>query len=86
MPSGEVVQEHIETGVEHIPPATYQVIEHRLLVLEQPVVTGVERVNVGKRGIGTQQIVQRAHLKLVPMQPQLAARRQQPYATSTNST
>jgi len=54
------------------------VIEQRLLVLEQPVVTGVERVNVGKRGIGAEQIAQRAPLKPVPMQSPLAARRQQP--------
>jgi hypothetical protein len=55
----EVIQEHIEAGVEQIPPPSHQVIEQRLLVLEQPVVTGVERVNVGKRGIGTQQIAER---------------------------
>ena len=40
--------------------------------------TGVERVNVGKRGIGAEQIAQRAPLKPVPMQSPLAARRQQP--------
>ena len=83
----EVIQEHIEAGVEQIAPATHQVIEQRLLVLEQPVVTGVERVNVGQRGIGTQQIAQRAALKPVPMQvatrcPGDSSR----YATSTNST
>ena len=40
--------------------------------------TGVERVNVGKRGIGAQQIAQRAAFEPVPMQPPLATRRQDP--------
>ncbi len=71
----EVIQQHIEARVEQIPPATHQMIEQRLLVLEQPVVTGVERVNVGQRGIRAQQIAQRAALKPVPMQTPLAARR-----------
>lgn len=74
--AGEVIQEHIEAGVEQIPPAAHQVIEHRLLVLEQPVVTGIKGVNVGQRGIGPQHIAQRAVLKPVPMQSPLAARRQ----------
>ena len=53
-------------------------IEHRLLVLEQPVVTGVERVNVGEGSVRTEQITERTALKPVPMQSPLAARRQQP--------
>ena len=63
----EVIQEHIEAHVEQIAPATHQVIEQRLLVLKQPIVTGVERVNVSQRSICAQQVPQRTVLKPVPM-------------------
>lgn len=76
--AGEVVQEQIEARIEQIPPTIHQVIEQRLLVHEQPVVTVVEGVNVGQCGIGTQQITERAALKPVSMQAPLAARRQKP--------
>jgi len=74
----EIIQEHIEARVEQIPPATYQVIEHGLFVRKQPVVTTVERMDVGKRGIGAKQITERTPLKPVPMQAPLATRRQEP--------
>ena len=55
-------------------------IEHRLLVRKQPIVTTVERVDVGKRGIGAKQVAERAPLEPVPMQSPLATRGQEPIA------
>jgi hypothetical protein len=52
----DVIQEHIEGGIEQIPPTPHQVIEHCRLVRQQPVVSGVERVNVSERRINAQQI------------------------------
>src|ERR1700737_3585058 len=68
----EVIQEHIKGHIEQIPPATHTMTEPRPLLPEQPVVTGVERVNVGQRSICAQQIAERAALKPMPMQSPLA--------------
>jgi hypothetical protein len=40
--------------------------------------TGIQRVNVGQRSIGTQQIAERAALKPLPMQSPFGSRREQP--------
>ena len=53
-------------------------IEERSLVLEQPIMTSVERVDVGRRVIDTEQIGQRAVVEPVPVQTPFAARREQP--------
>ena len=42
--AGQIVEQHIEAGVEHIPPAARQVAEQFLLILKQPVVTGIKLV------------------------------------------
>ena len=42
----QIVQQHVEAGVEQVPPAPEQVIEQRLLVGKQPVVAGVELVDL----------------------------------------
>jgi hypothetical protein len=60
-----------------------EVIDHRPLVLGQPLVTGVERVNVGQHGIGPRQIAQRAALK--PAHRHSLPGDNRRYATSTNS-
>ena len=52
-------------------------IEDRLLVHQQPVVTAVQLVNLGQPGILAQQIGQGAALKPLKMQAPLAAGRQQ---------
>ena len=52
-------------------------IEDRLLVYQQPIVTAVQLVDLGQSGILAQQIGHRAALKPLAMQAPLAARRQQ---------
>ena len=49
--AGQVVQQHVEACVEQIPPAPDQVIEQRLLVRQQAVMTGVELVDLGQREV-----------------------------------
>jgi hypothetical protein len=58
--AGQIVKQHIEAGVEQVPPALDQVIEQRLLVRPQPVVTGIELVDLRKSQVRAQQIRQRA--------------------------
>src|SRR6266511_3352906 len=53
-------------------------IEQSLLVLEQPVVTAIELVNLGKPKIPAEQIGNRAGLEPLAVQSPLASRRQQP--------
>ena len=73
----QIIEQHVEGDVEEVTPPIRQVIEHRALVLEQPVMTPIERVNIAQRRIRTEQIRQGAALIPLPMEPPLAARREQ---------
>jgi ABC transporter family protein len=73
----QIIEQHVEGDVEKVPPSIHQMIKHRPLVLEQPVVTPIERVNIAERRIRTEQICQGAALIPLPMEPPLAARREQ---------
>ena len=75
--AGQVVEQHIEGGVEEIAPAPDQMVEDRLLVGEQPVMAAVELVAFRQAGILAQQIGERTAVEPVAMQPPLAARREQ---------
>ena len=73
----QIVEQHVVADVEQIAPPSHQVIEDRLLVRQQPVVTAIQLVDLGQPGILAQQIGQRAALKPLAVQPPFAARRQQ---------
>jgi hypothetical protein len=73
---GEIVPEHIEADVEQIAPATHPMIKQRRLMLEQQVVTSIERMAVNG-AVRTQQVRQSAPPKPLPMQPPLTARGEQ---------
>ena len=73
----QIVEKDIELGVEQIPPAARQMIEHRLLVRQEKIVTGVKLVAFGKTKILTQKIGERAPAVPFAMQPPFAARRKQ---------
>ena len=76
--AGQIVEQNVEAGVEQVLPACDQMIEQRLLVLEQPVVTAIELVDLGQAEICAQEIGKRGALEPFPVQPPLAQRRQQP--------
>ena len=76
--AGQIIKQYVEAGVEQIAPAPHQVIEHRLLVLQQPVVAAIQLVALRQPRILTQKIGKRAALEPFPVQPPLASRRQQP--------
>ena len=50
--AGQIIEQDLEAQVEQIAPAPDQVIEQRLFVLEQKIVTAIELVGVGQRTIG----------------------------------
>ena len=54
--AGQIVEQHLEIGVEQIAPALRQMREQRILMGEQQVMTGVELVRLGQAEIRTQQI------------------------------
>ena len=74
--AGQVVQQHVEASVEQVPPPRHQVIEQSLFVREQPVVTGVELVDLRQSEVRAEQIRQRAAFEPLTVQSPLAARRQ----------
>ena len=77
--AGQVVEQHVELGVEQIFPTRRQMIEKRGFVFQEQVVTFVKLVALGQLAkIGSQQVAHRALLKPVPVQPPLAARGNQP--------
>ncbi len=76
--AGQIVEQHIELGVEQILPTLRQVIEQRRLVFQKKIVALIELVNVHQTQIFSQQIRQRALLKPLPVQPPFAARIDQP--------
>ena len=74
----QIVEKNVEPGVEQIPPAARQMIEHRLLVRQQKIMAGVKLVALGKTEILAQKIGKRTLAKPFAMQPPFAARREQP--------
>jgi hypothetical protein len=76
--AGQIVEQQIEARGEQVAPPLREVFEQRLLVLQKPVVTAVELVDLGEPEIAAQKIGQRGPFEPLPMQPPLAARRQQP--------
>ena len=76
--AGQVVQQHVEGGVEQIPPPPHKMIEHRLLVRQQPVVATVQFVTVRERCVRPQQIRQGAASVPLPMQSPFCPRCDQP--------
>src|SRR5208283_1853566 len=54
-----------------------QMTEQRLLVLQQPVVTAIELVDLGEPEIAAHEVGERGPLEPLPMQPPFASRRQQ---------
>src|SRR5205823_13818129 len=71
------IEQHVVADVEQIAPPSHQVIEYRLLVLEQPVMTAIQLVDLGQPGILAQQIGQGTASKPLAVQAPFAARRQQ---------
>jgi hypothetical protein len=47
----QIVEQHLESGVEQVPPAPCQMFEHCLLMRQQPVVTAIERIDLAKAGV-----------------------------------
>jgi hypothetical protein len=73
----QIVEQHVVADVEQIAPPSHQVIEDRLLVREQSVVTTIQLVDLGEPGILAQEIGHGATLKPLAVQAPFAARRQQ---------
>src|SRR5260370_1438767 len=67
-----VVEQHVEAGVKEIAPATDEMIEQSLLMIEQPVVTAIELVDLRQPGVLAQQIGHGAALKPFAMEAPLA--------------
>ena len=76
--AGQIVEQHIEAGVEQVPPAPDQMGKQRVLVRRQPVVTGVRLVRFGQTKIGAQEIGHGAVAEPLAMQLPFAARGDQP--------
>ena len=78
--AGQIVQQHVEVGVEQIAPAPDQMREQRFLVLEQQIVAGIKLVLFRQSEVRTQEIGHRAVAEPLPMQPPFATRSDQPVA------
>jgi hypothetical protein len=76
--AGQIVEQHVEGGVEQIAPALRQMREQRLFVGEQEVVAGVELVRLGEAEIRSEEIGHGAAEEPLAMQPPFAARRDEP--------
>jgi hypothetical protein len=70
----QIVEQHVVADVEQVSPPSHQMIEDRLLVGEQSVMTTIQLVDLGEPGILAQEIGQGAALKPLAVQPPLAAR------------
>ncbi len=73
----QIIKQHVVADVEQVAPPSHQVIEDRLLVPQQSVMTAIQLVDLGEPRILAQQIGQGAALKPFAVQPPFAARRQQ---------
>ena len=71
------MEQHVVADIEQIAPPRRQMIEDRLLVQQQPIVTAVQLVDFRQPGIFAQQVGQSAALKPLAVQPPFAAWRQQ---------
>ena len=71
--AGQVIQQHVEAGVEQVLPALAQVAEQRVLVRQQTVVAGVELVDLGQCGVAAEQVGERGTVEPLPIQLPLAA-------------
>ncbi len=78
--AGQIVQQHVEVGVEQIAPAPDQMREQRFLVIEQQIVTGIELVLFRQSEVRAQEIGHRTAAEPLPMQPPFATRRDQSVA------
>ena len=76
--AGQIVEQHVEIGVEEIAPAPRQMREQRVLVREQQVVADIELVRLGQAEIRSQQIGHGALAEPLAIQPPLAAGFDQP--------
>ena len=76
--AGQIIQQHVEVGVEQIAPAPDQMREQRFLMLQQQIVTGIKLVLFRQAEVGSQQVGHRAAAEPLAMQPPFAARRNQP--------
>ena len=54
--AGQIVEQDVEAGIEQVPPPARQMIEQRLLVLQQTIMAAVELVDFRQAEIGAQQI------------------------------
>ena len=76
--AGQIIEQHIEAGVEQVAPASDQVREQRVLVLEESVMAGVQFMRLGQAKIGAQEIGHGTVAEPVAMQLPLTARCDQP--------
>src|ERR1700739_453338 len=76
--TGQVVEQDVERNVEQVAPTPDQMVEQRLFVFEQPIVTAVELVALRPSDILAPQVCSGAALDPLAMQAPLATRRQQP--------
>src|SRR6202043_99169 len=68
----------VERNVEQVAPTPDKMVERRLFVFEQPIVTAVELVDLRQSDILAQQVGHGAALEPLAMQAPFATRRQQP--------
>jgi hypothetical protein len=78
--AGEIVEQHVELGIEQVTPACHQVGEQICFVGQQKIVTGIEFVRFGQSEVRTQQVSHRRAAKPFAVQFPLAARRNEPIA------
>jgi hypothetical protein len=78
--AGQVVEQHVERGVEQIAPALGQMREQSLFVSEQQIMAGIEFVRFRKPEVGAEEIGHGAVEEPLAMQPPFAARRDEPVA------
>jgi hypothetical protein len=75
--TGQIVEQHIEIGVEQVAPALRQMREQRLLVGQQKVMAGIQLVRLRQSKIRPQQVAHSAVAEPFAVQLPLAARRDQ---------
>ena len=76
--AGQIIEQHIEVGIEQIAPASDQMREQRFLMLQQQIVAGIELVFLSQTKVRHEQIGHRAVAEPFTVQPPLAPRRDQP--------
>jgi hypothetical protein len=77
----QVVEQHLETGIEEVLPAFLQMAKERRFVGQQAIVALVEFVNLGQGKVFAQEVRHGAALEPMPVQPPFAARGNEPIAT-----